>query len=76
MNLTADQARSCMEKTTKNCLLIEFGKDWRLDGDLLRCRKCKRAIIFSRNNEAMVHKAGCSNSHLEFPWHELSNLIQ
>lgn len=43
----------------RNEMLLEFGYDWMLDGDLIRCRACKRAHIASRENEDFVHATGC-----------------
>lgn len=47
--------------------LNEWAKEWILDGDLVRCRQCNRAIIYSRRNEALVHAAGCKNLK-GYPW--------
>jgi len=34
-----------------NVLLTEFSRVWSLDGDLLKCRSCGRALIASRADE-------------------------
>lgn len=44
---------------------------WEVDGDLMRCRECNRAIIASRRNEPMRHRSGCDNAPLLYPWAEL-----
>ena len=51
-----------------------FSEWWQLDGDLMRCTKCGRAIVASREDEAMVHRAGCPNSGTH-PWRVLKSII-
>lgn len=34
----------------------------------MRCRCCKRAIVYSRRAEDMVHAAGCANGAAVKPW--------
>lgn len=48
---------------------------WQLDGDLCRCRKCKRAIIVTRMDETFHHAAGCAQAHLIAPWQDLRSRI-
>ena len=55
--------------------MMAWSKAWKLDGDLCRCRKCNRAIIISRTDEAMHHAAGCSQAHLIAPWQDLRSRI-
>jgi len=54
--------------------LMDWGRIWELDGDLCRCRACRRAIIRSKKEQPMVHKDGCPNSVFLYPWHALHNL--
>lgn len=47
--------------------LIQWANDWELDGDLVRCRSCKRGIIYSRRDEKLVHSADCK-TWAAYPW--------
>ena len=55
--------------------MMEWSKAWKVDGDLCRCRKCKRWINVSRMDEAMVHAAFCPQEHLIAPWQDLRSRI-
>lgn len=59
-----------------NSRLINFSAFWRLDGDLMRCRKCGRSIIASRQGEAMVHEDGCEAGLMKYPWHQLFEILK
>lgn len=39
--------------------LRNFGRMWEIDGDLMRCTGCGRAIIASRANDELNHAHGC-----------------
>jgi hypothetical protein len=58
----------------KNSFMMEWSRNWMIDGDLCRCRLCKRAIVLSRSEEAMIHAAGCKNHHLTSPWQDLHSM--
>ena len=63
-------------RTAMNDSLCDFGTRWELDGDYLRCRKCKRPHIASRGLEAFTHAAGCKNIGGEsHPWKALLGLL-
>lgn len=55
--------------------LIEFGRAWKLDGDLLVCRGCNRALHVSRGGDPLHHLVGCSNANAVHPWSALSFII-
>lgn len=59
-----------------NSRLINFSVFWKLDGDLMRCRKCSRSIIASRRGEPMKHKDGCEARLMEYPWHQLFEILK
>lgn len=49
---------------------------WDVDGDLMRCRLCKRALIASRDGEALNHAAGCKNATHKHPWQDLREAMK
>lgn len=60
-----------------NDALLEFADYWKLDGDYLRCVKCKRPHIASKSDMPFVHMSGCklagkSDSH---PWNLLRDIL-
>jgi hypothetical protein len=57
------------------CAMLAWSKAWILDGDVCRCRKCKRGINVERRNEAMIHAFDCPQSHLIAPWQDLRSRI-
>lgn len=60
----------------RNQLLLDFASDWTLDGDLLRCRACKRAQIASRQDEDFVHRSDCKKKRTGGrPWTFLQSIL-
>lgn len=57
------------EKLTALCRVFLW------DGDLMRCRQCKRGIHFTYFYEPMSHASGCKNASEQFPWADLQKLI-
>lgn len=53
--------------TAVNRKLMDWSKEWILDGDLVRCRSCKRGIIYSRRDEKFIHSADCPTL-MCYPW--------
>jgi hypothetical protein len=62
--------------STINAALIAFGQRWQLDGDLIYCRSCRRALIASRAGEPFVHASGCRNRSRLHPWDELRRRME
>lgn len=62
------------QKRDQNAALCDFSRRWELDGDLMRCRKCKRAIIFSKRDQDMHHAHECPQADQTKPWDELNAL--
>jgi hypothetical protein len=57
--------------------LVTFADRWQIDGDWIRCRRCKRPQQVSRALHDFSHMAGCSNEGAEAqPWKSLAGLIQ
>lgn len=48
---------------------------WEWDGDLMRCRECKRALTASRDGEMLQHRSGCGNRSGHHPWVELRDAL-
>lgn len=61
-----------------NDALIDFSSRWKMDGDYLRCAKCKRPIIASRYNLAFSHADGCANTATSepHPWRAVVDILQ
>lgn len=58
--------------------LRNFGEVWNMDGDLMRCTGCSRAIIASRKNEIPVHAHTCQKDGYmdnQNPWLLLTNWL-
>lgn len=60
-----------------NSALCDFSMRWTLDGDYLRCRKCKRPIIASRADMPFSHASGCkaASTSEPHPWRVLARLL-
>lgn len=60
-----------------NNALCQFARRWRVDGDYVRCSKCKRAHIASEADMDFVHSAGCTNAgKVEAkPWRTLLSIL-
>jgi len=58
-----------------NDKLIAFARRWKLDGDWLTCKGCKRSLIASRDGEELNHAAGCKLAAEQHPWAQLRELV-
>lgn len=60
-----------------NAALCELSKRWILDGDYLRCKRCKRPHIASKFAAPFLHEHDCkfANVGSEYPWRLLVNLL-
>lgn len=58
--------------------LCGFAMRWVLDGDYLRCKKCKRPHIASAIDRPFEHAAGCNlaGTAEEFPWQSLLRILR
>jgi len=61
--------------TTINSALRTLANVWEMDGDLMRCRGCGRALIASLDGEALHHSAECKHKERGHPWTELRNIL-
>jgi len=72
--VAAEQQKS--QPVSRNQMLLDFAQDWTLDGDLLRCRECKRACIASREDEEFVHRSDCKKRRTgAMPWKALVAIL-
>lgn len=61
---------------TRNAMLIEFAKNFRLNGDLLECVECHRSQIASRQEEPFVHRSDCKRMMIRgYPWIHLTSVL-
>jgi len=58
-----------------NDALIALAKYWKLDGDWMTCRACRRSLIASRDGEELNHGDGCKFWDQQHPWAQLRGLI-
>jgi hypothetical protein len=59
-----------------NMALLKLSKVWELDGDWMKCRACKAALIASRDGEPLRHKsADCRHSAHVHPWSDLRKAL-
>lgn len=58
--------------------LEEHGRRWEVDGDLIRCRTCRRGHLASKAGEAFQHAADCAarSDFARHPWHDLAELLR
>lgn len=61
-----------------NHALCDFAVRWVLDGDYLRCKKCKRPHIASAIDRPFEHAEGCKLAATaeEFPWQSLLRILR
>lgn len=61
-----------------NDALCSFGNRWLMDGDYLRCRKCKRPHIASKLDMEFQHADGCkaAGKVATHPWREFLEIIR
>lgn len=61
-----------------NADLCNFALLWKVDGDYLRCAKCKRPHIASRADMAFQHQAGCAKDSGKptYPWRDLIEILR
>jgi hypothetical protein len=72
---TAIRAEWDHRETQPAAAMMAWTKVWQLDGDLVRCRHCTRAIHIDRRDEAFVHASDCPQAHLTAPWQDLRSRI-
>jgi hypothetical protein len=58
-----------------NDALIALAKYWKLDGDWMTCKGCRRSLIASRDGEELAHGDGCKYWDQQHPWTQLRKLI-
>jgi hypothetical protein len=58
-----------------NDALIAMAKYWKLDGDWMTCKGCRRSLIASRDGEELAHGEGCKYWNQQHPWAQLRELI-
>ncbi|HBI70674.1 MAG TPA: hypothetical protein DDZ22_17215 [Massilia sp.] len=58
-----------------NDKLIELARYWKLDGDWMTCKGCKRSLIASRDGEELNHADGCKFAAQQHPWARLRALV-
>lgn len=67
-----------MDKERMNKALCDFASRWKMDGDYLRCVKCKRPMIASRTALVFSHADSCKNAATSepHPWLALVEILQ
>lgn len=76
--VAADRARREVDgkiPRESNDALIKLAKYWKLDGDWMTCRGCRRSLIASRDGEELNHGDGCKFWDQHHPWAQLRELI-
>ena len=61
-----------------NSALCDFAMRWEIDGDYMRCRKCKRPQITSYASHDFPHADGCkaAGTAEAHPWETFIRLLQ
>lgn len=58
-----------------NDALIALARYWKLNGDWMTCKGCRRSLIASRDGEELAHGDGCKYWGQQHPWAQLRKLI-
>jgi hypothetical protein len=58
-----------------NDALIALARYWKLNGDWMTCKGCRRSLIASRDGEELAHGDGCKYWDQQHPWAQLRKLI-
>jgi len=58
-----------------NDALIALARYWKLNGDWMTCKGCRRSLIASRDGEELAHGDGCKYWDQQHPWAQLRELI-
>jgi hypothetical protein len=58
-----------------NDALIALARYWKLNGDWMTCKGCRRSLIASRDGEDLAHGDGCKYWNQQHPWAQLRKLI-
>jgi hypothetical protein len=58
-----------------NDALIALARYWKLNGDWMTCKGCRRSLIASRDGEDLAHGDGCKYWDQQHPWAQLRKLI-
>ena len=58
-----------------NDALIALARYWKLNGDWMTCKGCRRSLIASRDGEDLAHGDGCKYWDQQHPWAQLRELI-
>jgi len=74
----ASDSMALVSGSDLNESLRHFGMVYQMDGDLMRCKCCNRAIIASRIDEQLIHADGCVKAGYmdnENPWQILTKWL-
>lgn len=58
-----------------NDALLALARYWKLDGDWMTCKGCKRSLIASRDGEELNHADGCKHWDQHHPWAKLRAIL-
>lgn len=58
-----------------NDALIALARFWKLNGDWMTCKGCRRSLIASRDGEDLAHGDGCKYWDQQHPWAQLRAAI-
>ena len=72
----ADPALTGAAGYAKGEALQQWAEEWRLDGDLCRCKHCNRGQHVSKASDEFQHAPYCHNSELTTnPWGSLEGIL-
>lgn len=74
------ESASCVLARDADRALLVFARNWVLDGDLLRCRHCKRGCMSQYAHEEFGHASDCKAKKADrtdqHPWRTLKGIFQ
>jgi len=72
-----ETAKKIQQRRGENDLLCKFSKYFHMDGDIMRCQECGRGVIYSKKEEMLAHRAGCSfmDKTDNHPWQWIKRLL-
>jgi hypothetical protein len=71
----ADRPRELLDQGRPWDALCAVGMVYKHDGDLMRCRSCKRGMHASRISENLAHRSDCVHEGDENPWRIIAEAL-
>lgn len=76
MKFSNDERRAGHQRMAEE--LAEWGRQWRLEADMVRCPYCHSVQLATQADRAFLHDPGCAASSLvdQYPWRSLAWILR